>query len=57
MMENYTKWGTTNYIISDDTFNDRDSKIERPSTSSRASHHLNPNFSCFIRLDLVISKP
>ena len=29
MMENYNKWGTTNYIISDDTFNDRDSKIER----------------------------
>ncbi len=56
MMENYTKWGTTNYIISDDTFNDRDSKIER---LARVVERLpfEPNFSCFIRLDLVISKP
>ena len=24
MMDNYNKWGTVNYVIADDTFNDRD---------------------------------
>lgn len=56
LMRNYELWGTTNYIIADDTFNDRDSKIEK---LARAVERLpfEPNFSCFIRLDLVISRP
>lgn len=56
LMTNYEKWGTKNYIISDDTFNDRDSKIEK---LARVVERLpfEPNFSCFIRLDLVISRP
>ena len=56
LMFNYKTWGTTNYIISDDTFNDRNSKIE---TLALAVERLpfEPNFSCFIRLDLVIANP
>ena len=56
IMENYNRWGTTNYIISDDTFNDRDSKIERLANVVERLP-FEPNFSCFIRIDLVISKP
>jgi radical SAM superfamily enzyme YgiQ (UPF0313 family) len=56
LMDNYNRWGTTNYIISDDTFNDRDSKIEiLANVVERLPFE--PNFSCFIRIDLVISKP
>ncbi len=56
MMHNYEKWGTTNYIISDDTFNDRDSKIEKLALAVERLP-FEPNFTCFIRLDLVISRP
>ena len=56
LMNNYEKWGTTNYIISDDTFNDRDSKIEKLANVVERLP-FEPNFSCFIRLDLVISRP
>jgi len=56
LMNNYVKWGTTNYIISDDTFNDRDSKIEKLANAVERLP-FKPNFSCFIRLDLVISRP
>lgn len=56
IMTNYTKWGTTNYIIADDTFNDRDTKIERLANVVKRLP-FQPNFSAFIRLDLVISRP
>lgn len=56
IMTNYSKWGTTNYIIADDTFNDRDEKIER---LAKVVERLpfEPNFTAFIRLDLVLSRP
>ena len=56
LIENYNQWGTTNYIISDDTFNDRDSKIEKLANVVERLP-FTPNFSCFIRLDLVITRP
>ena len=56
LMRNYEKWGTTNYIICDDTFNDRDTKIEKLANAVERLP-FEPNFSCFIRLDLVISRP
>lgn len=56
LMRNYERWGTTNYIICDDTFNDRDSKIEKLANAVERLP-FEPNFSCFIRLDLVISRP
>ena len=56
LMQNYERWGTTNYIIADDTLNDRDSKLEMLAEVVE-SLPFKPNFSCFIRLDLTVSKP
>lgn len=56
IMNNYIKWGTTNYLIADDTFNDRDIKIERLVNVVKRLP-FEPNFTAFIRLDLVISRP
>lgn len=56
LLENYEKWGTTNYIIADDTFNDRDSKIEMLAEVVEELP-FQPNFSSFIRIDLLISRP
>ena len=56
LMHNYESWGTTNYIIADDTFNDRDSKLEMMAEVVE-SLPFEPNFSCFIRLDLTVSNP
>lgn len=56
MMENYERWGTTNYIIVDDTFNDRDSKLERLANVVERLP-FEPNFGCYIRVDLLISRP
>lgn len=56
IMNNYIKWGTTNYLIADDTFNDRDIKIERLANVVKRLP-FEPNFTAFIRLDLVISRP
>jgi hypothetical protein len=56
LMRNYELWGTVNYIICDDTFNDRDNKIEKLANVVERLP-FEPNFSCFIRLDLVISRP
>jgi len=56
LLDNYKKWGTINYIIADDTFNDRDSKIEKlVNVVKRLPFKV--NFSAFIRLDLIISRP
>jgi hypothetical protein len=56
LMRNYKLYGTKNYIISDDTFNDRDNKIEKLANVVERLP-FEPNFSCFIRLDLVIARP
>jgi hypothetical protein len=55
-MENYNKWGVTNYVIADDTLNDRETKLEML-VRVVESLPFKPNFSAFIRIDLVISKP
>lgn len=56
IMNNYVKWGTTSYVIADDTFNDRDIKIQRLANVVERLP-FQPNFTAFIRLDLVISRP
>lgn len=56
LIKNYTEWGTTNYIIADDTLNDRDSKLEMLAEVVE-SLPFEPNFSSFIRIDLTVSKP
>tara|TARA_B110000503_G_scaffold121966_1_gene186067 strand:- start:4372 stop:5958 length:1587 start_codon:yes stop_codon:yes gene_type:complete len=56
LMLNWERWGTTNYIIADDTLNDRDSKLEMLAEVVE-SLPFEPNFASFIRIDLVVSKP
>ena len=56
LIENYERWGTTNYIIADDTLNDRDSKLEMLAEVVE-SLPFEPNFASFIRLDLTVSRP
>ena len=56
LIENYQRWGTINYIIADDTLNDRTSKLEMLARVVE-SLDFKPNFSSFIRIDLVAAKP
>lgn len=56
LINNWELWGTTNYIIADDTFNDRNSKIEMLGRVVE-SLPFEPNFACFIRLDLTVAHP
>ena len=56
LIENYNKWGVTNYVIADDTLNDRETKLEML-VRVVESLPFQPNFTAFIRIDLVISKP
>jgi hypothetical protein len=52
---NYNEWGIKNYIIADETFNDRTEKIEK---YSAAVGRLNfkPWFMAFMRADLLIKQ-
>jgi hypothetical protein len=56
LQSNYDRWGITNYLIADETINERDTKLEKLAS---AVERLNfkPNFAGFIRLDLVNAKP
>jgi len=56
LLGNYSRWGTTNYIIADDTFNDRNEKIKMLGDVVE-SLPFEPNFACFIRLDLTVAHP
>tara|TARA_E500000331_G_scaffold8118_1_gene7805 strand:+ start:2328 stop:3947 length:1620 start_codon:yes stop_codon:yes gene_type:complete len=56
LMDNYERFGTTNYILADDTLNDRESKLEMLGDVVQ-SLPFEPNFACFIRMDLTIAKP
>lgn len=54
--ENYEKYGIKNYILAEDTLNDR---IEKLIKISKAVQRLDfkPNFSAFLRADLLASHP
>lgn len=54
LLENYEKWGTTNYYITDDTVNDSKDKI---ALIARAVRRLpfQPHFSGYVRADLLIT--
>ena len=56
LQSNYDQWGITNYLIADETINERDTKLEKLAS---AVERLNfkPNFAGFVRLDLVNAKP
>ena len=55
LLENYEKWGTTNYSISDETVNDYTEKLERFAGSIRKLP-FKPNMAGYIRGDLLVHK-
>tara|TARA_B110000902_G_C14267757_1_gene571987 strand:- start:110 stop:1684 length:1575 start_codon:yes stop_codon:yes gene_type:complete len=56
MLENYEKWGTTNYSISDETVNDYTEKLERFAGAIKRLP-FKPNCAGYIRGDLLVCKP
>lgn len=56
LSENYQKWGTTAYFITDETLNDRVEKLViLKNVVNRLS--FKPNFASFVRVDLLRSHP
>lgn len=56
MMRNYINYGTTGYMVSDDTYNDSPEKISELLKMYRTLPFEN-RFSTYARLDLMIAKP
>ena len=56
LITNYNRFGTINYILADDTLNDRISKLEMLADVVE-SLPFKPNFASFIRIDLVAARP
>lgn len=56
IMDAYDKFGVTQYIVSDDTFNDRTEKITKFADVVQSLPFV-PFFAGFIRADLIISRP
>ena len=56
LIKNYENFGITNYILSDDTFNDSTFKIEQLHDVF-TSLPFKLNFSCYLRLDLLRAHP
>ena len=52
LINNYEKWGITNYLISDDTFNDSNEKLQILHDMIVALP-FKLNFVCYLRLDLL----
>ena len=55
LLENYEKWGTTNYSISDETVNDYTEKIEGFASAIKKLP-FRPNMAGYIRGDLLVHK-
>jgi hypothetical protein len=55
LKENWNRWGVKNYVIAEETFNDRPEKITK-FAKVVSSLDFDPWFSAFIRLDLLISR-
>lgn len=55
LTENWEKWGVTNYLIAEETLNDRPEKLEK---FAKVVSNLNfdPWFAAFLRLDLMLSR-
>ena len=56
LLENYEKWGVTNYSISDETVNDYTEKLYRYANEIKKLP-FKPNMVGYIRGDLLVSKP
>ena len=55
LKQNYDKWGIKNYVIAEETFNDRTEKVEKFSKVVKKLN-FNPWFGAYIRADLLISR-
>lgn len=55
LKNNYEKWGVKNYVIAEETFNDRTDKVKK---FSKVVNSLNfdPWFAAYIRADLLLSR-
>jgi len=56
LKDNYDKWGTYKYYITDDTFNDYTTKLEVIKEVIQ-SLDFNPQFEAYVRQDLVARQP
>jgi len=56
LMENYQKWGTENYYITDETLNDRTDKLIKIKNVIQRLD-FKPNLTGFVRADLLKSHP
>lgn len=56
MMDNYDRWGVTNYFVADETFNDYSEKVQK---YAKVAERLTfkPWFSAFLRGDLLAARP
>ena len=52
LLDNYTKWGITDYWIADDTLNDSTEKLQYMAEVIKLLP-FKPNFRCYIRIDLI----
>jgi hypothetical protein len=57
LIENYEKYGTTNYFFLDDTFNDSVDKLRILSEQTFSNLSFRPRFGAFMRLDLIAAHP
>jgi len=56
MLENYKKYGTTKYIVTEDTFNDTDEKVNMLYEISQRLP-FQPEYMGYVRADLLAAKP
>lgn len=57
MLENYERFGTTNYFFLDDTFNDSVEKLQILERETFSNLPFQPRFGAFMRLDLINAHP
>ncbi len=57
IIENYEKFGTTNYFFLDDTFNDSVEKLRILEQETFSNLPFRPRFGAFMRLDLINAHP
>ena len=56
LLENYEKWGVTNYTVSDETINETPAKLAKLANAIKQLP-FQPHLAGFIRADLLINKP
>ena len=56
LLENYKKWGVTNYTVSDETINETPAKLAKLANAIKQLP-FQPHLAGFIRADLLINKP